>query len=118
MNLAGRGETRGKLSKTGDLGQDHVIYFETCIYPADYERYLAFTDANTLSQRVEAKGHTGLSSFFRTKDKDGTYPWKMHTIIPVSRTGRFKDTLLCEGAVWRLCEDGRHSAGRYRRKSA
>ena len=90
MNLAGRGETRGKLSKTGDLGQDHVIYFETCIYPADYERYLAFTDANTLSQRVEAKGHTGLSSFFRTKDKDGTYPWKMHTIIPVSRTGASK----------------------------
>lgn len=90
MNLAGRGETRGKLSKTGDLGQDHVIYFETCIYPADYERYLAFTDANTLSQRVEAEGHTGLSSFFRTKDKDGTYPWKMHTIIPVSRTGASK----------------------------
>ena len=27
MNLAGRGETRGKLSKTGDLEQDHVIYF-------------------------------------------------------------------------------------------
>ena len=43
-------------SKTGDLEQDHVIYFETYIYPADYERYLAFTDANTLSQRVEAEG--------------------------------------------------------------
>lgn len=69
MNLAGRGETRGKLSKTGDLGQDHVIYFETCIYPADYERYLAFTDANTLSQRVEAKGIPAflLSSGLKTR---------------------------------------------------
>ncbi len=59
---------------------------ELYIAPEDRERFLAWVEKENVEQRIAGSSRGFLSEYFRTKEKNGTYSWKVHSMLMLPGT--------------------------------
>lgn len=65
------------------LEREIELYCLEKIFPEDQQRFREFADKELLSDYVKTSVNGASVGYFRTRDENGNYPWKMHTIIPI-----------------------------------
>ncbi len=51
------------------------------IYPADQKRFADWINLDTLAERVAAEQRGYITDYFRTREKDGSFAWKVHDLL-------------------------------------
>ncbi|MBQ9438633.1 MAG: EAL domain-containing protein [Lachnospiraceae bacterium] len=74
--------------------QELKIYASEEIYPADQERYLAFTDLSNIEERLNKSATGFLSTPCRVRMSDGSYAWKLYLAL-YSGDKRDRKILVC-----------------------
>ncbi len=77
------------LGDTGEairLETDMEAYVKAEIYLADQQRFIEFADLKTLKQRILDSRDGTLSGYFRCREKDGNYHWRVHILMAVPKT--------------------------------
>ena len=126
-----RGEEQDPSEEEGITDQINT-FVESRIYPEDAERYRRFTEEDTLYDRLMKNPKSLQTGFFRTKDPDGRYRWKLHAMMLRDRAGGrafitvimgvdeanlreitpiFSKILEDKGSDWRRLDAGRYAQG-------
>ena len=71
------------------LDRELEIYCMENIFPEDQQRFRQFTNRELLSDCVKASTNGVAIDYFRTRDENGNYPWKMHSIIPIAQENSY-----------------------------
>ncbi len=88
-----------------DLKTLNRQYTEENIYWEDIPRYLDFSKMTNIMQRVMESESGSVADFFRTKDLEGNYVWKLHTLFVVPKSNgkkllySIKDSALANSKV-------------------
>lgn len=62
------------------------LYVDRLLFPADRERFLAFTAEESLQERVAKTGKGFVTDYFRVREGTGDYLWKVYTIMAVPKS--------------------------------
>ncbi|MBR1660350.1 MAG: EAL domain-containing protein, partial [Oscillospiraceae bacterium] len=68
---------------TGELHSILARYAVRWVFPGDRERFLSFSDPDTLSQRIQDSRAGSLTVNLRTRTYHGSYLWKSYSLIRV-----------------------------------
>ena len=74
-------------SNSQDIADQTDRFLKERIYAEDAARYRLFIDGDTLYDRLLHSPRSLQIGFFRTKDPDGQYHWKLHMMMLRDRTG-------------------------------
>ena len=64
-----------------NAAEELADYAEQEIYPEDREKFLEFTDLNTIEQRILESPTRHISAPFRTMTSSGTYLWSLYSFL-------------------------------------
>ena len=65
------------------LEESNASYCRNYIFPEDQARYLEFSRLDNLQERLDESPIGFLDDYFRTKDRNGNYAWKVHNILAI-----------------------------------
>ncbi len=69
-------------TRTNDIRALREFFANKSIHGEDYNRYMAFSDPDTLVERIKSSERGFIQDVFRQLDReDGSYSWKTHTAI-------------------------------------
>lgn len=86
--------TEGMMNSSLRTYRGKINFVNYLIYPSERTRYLEFIDLKTARKRIEKAKGGALSTYFWTRTSDGTYMFKVHTIIAIPDSN-WKQYLYC-----------------------
>ncbi|MCR5557438.1 MAG: EAL domain-containing protein [Butyrivibrio sp.] len=72
--------------RVADFDKALDYFTNNLIYPADRDAFAKFSDTNTILDRIRSQEHGFVKNTFRIKQRDGSFEWRMCTLLPIPGT--------------------------------